>query len=286
MKKILLLLSLFIGHAVHATVYNFDANSFVEIESIYTSHYADHKNTLFVFDLDDTLFTTYEPLGSVGWWEWQKGLLKNDAANPLLFAQSYDDLIRIQGILYNMIKMQPTEADAPRFLKAHANNQFNLLALTARGIDVEEATRLSLMDTGYNENNATLFATHGVRLRNGNASSAGPLACETVNRSIYLRDGILFTAGQNKGQVLACLLKQSKTKYSQIIFVDDTLKNNQDMDRAFQDNGEITVVNVHYTRELSKEEGFIHDSAQQQTVYQQWQNLKNSIHENIPHSQF
>lgn len=286
MNKIILIFLMLMFHAGYARVNNFEANSFVDIDAIYSSQHHADAPTLFVFDLDDTLFTTYDPLGSVGWWDWQKGLLKNDASNPLLFAQSYEELIRIQDILYDMIAMQPTEEYAPQFVRHLANGKSDLLALTARGIDIEEATRDSLIETGYGDNHLTVFAQHGASLKNGQTSSAGPLNCNQLDRAVYLRDGILFSAGQNKGEVLSCLLSQAREKYTEIVFVDDTLKNNQDMERSFKELPGIEVINVHFTKELNKEAKFLGDRAQQLRVYQQWQNIKNSIHQNIPHSKF
>lgn len=286
MNKITLIFLMLMVHACFATVSNYEVNSFVDLDALYTNQHRADTATLFVFDLDDTLFTTFDPLGSVGWWDWQKGLLKNDAGNPMLFTQSYEELIRIQGILYSMIAMKPTDEYAPQFVKRHAGGKSRLLALTARGIDVEEATKDSLIETGYSENHETLFAQHGASLNNGQVSSAGPLDCNQLDRAIYLRDGILFSAGQNKGEVLACLLKQTREKFTEIVFVDDTLKNNQDVESTFKNLSGLEIINVHFTKELGKEAGFLDDRAQQLRAYQQWQNIKNSIHQNIPHSRF
>ena len=93
--------------------------------------------------------------------------------------------------------------------------------------------------------------------------------------------GIMYLAGQDKGVALRCVLTHSAQHYDKILFVDDTLKNNLDMEKAFKQDPDMTVLNVYFTKEHDKENRFKQSTEQQKQSYIQWRNIKNALRSNI-----
>lgn len=127
-----LICSLFIN-PICAKVIDYEMDSFADIANLYEGVRSEPRSTLLVFDLDDTLITMTQPLGSVGWWDWQSELQKTGKDPEKLFTADYQQLVRIQNILFQLIKMEVTDKYVLPFLNNATAQGTIIMGLTARG---------------------------------------------------------------------------------------------------------------------------------------------------------
>ena len=78
--------------------------------SIATSNKYGAEHVLLVVDIDNTMLAMNRPLGSDQWFEWQDYLLKNEPDSPYLVADTFDGLLEVQGLLYNLGPDAPAAA--------------------------------------------------------------------------------------------------------------------------------------------------------------------------------
>jgi hypothetical protein len=286
MKIVCFLFALFINTVAFSNVTTIQTDSFADINNIYEKEVKDPKKTLLVFDIDDTLLTMTQPLGGVGWWDWQAKLLSEDATSPLLFANNFRDLIKIQNILFQLINMEPTDKNALLFINQASQKGATLLGLTARGPEHENATENELKSNQFLDNDELVFKTKGLKLKNDETSTGDSFQCGDFKRFANYTDGILYLSGQNKGKALRCILNQAKSLYTTILFVDDTYSNNQSMEEAFKNDPSVTLYNIWFTREREKENAFLHSSALKQKAFQKWTEIRKALRANIDDSIF
>ena len=69
-----------------------------------------HGKALLVFDLDDTLLTMPDanPLGGVGWWNWQTKMLSSESKNNNLVGNNFSSLLKDQYFLFTTQPMIET----------------------------------------------------------------------------------------------------------------------------------------------------------------------------------
>lgn len=272
---------IFFSLITYANVINVETDNFQHIAKIYHESVDATDHSLLVFDIDDTLLTMTQPLGSVGWWDWQYDLLQHDTDSPYLFSKSLVGLLRIQNILFQLVKMEVTDPDVIPFIKDEAGKGAILLGLTARDDEHENATENELSTNGFMDQNELIFKRDGVKLFNQKTSSSGDIKCKALGRMITYIHGIMYLGGQDKGEALRCVLEHTKTAFNKILFVDDSLSNHESMINAFEHDKTHKVINVLFTREHPKETQFLHDPEQQHKAYDRWTNIKSALHHNI-----
>lgn len=220
---IIFIFSLFIN-PVLAQVINYQTDTFADIAAQYKLLGAEPKTTLMVFDLDDTLITMTQPLGSVGWWDWQHELQIQGGNSDKLFTKDYQQLVRIQNILFQLVKMEVTDEYVMPFLKDAAKQGSTVMGLTARGKEHLSATLMQLKDNQFIIDKKFLFSEHGLKLNNNQTSIAGNFDCPQFSREVIYQQGIMFLDGEDKGEALLCILANTKQDIRTIIFVDDAKK--------------------------------------------------------------
>lgn len=271
----------------YAKVINYQTDSFDNIIQIYKTTTLDPKTTLLVFDLDDTLITMTQPLGSVGWWDWQTSLLKTGNNTDKLFTTDYNQLARIQNILFQLIKMEVTDEKAIPFIKLAINEGAMILGLTARGKEHLSATFMQLNDNHFTEKGELIFKKHGLKLGDGDKTSvAGNFYCPQFTREVVYEKGLIFLSGEDKGQALSCIISNAKQPIKTIIFVDDSSKNTQSVSNAFINRQDINVINILYTKENKKEEEIQKNTPLQNKMIHEWNHIKKSLNDVIPQSNF
>jgi hypothetical protein len=268
-----------------AQVINYQTDSFSDIEARYKSLGGNPKTTLMVFDLDDTLITMSQPLGSVGWWDWQRELQKHDGTSDKLFTNDYQQLVRIQNILFQLIKMEVTDEYVLHLLKNAASQGTMLMGLTARGPEHLSATFMQLKDNQFMMDEESLFQKYGLKLNN-KTSGSSTFHCPEFNREVLYQQGIIFLEGEDKGQALLCILTNTKQDIKTILFVDDAQKNTVSMAKAFANQGDFLVLNVLYTKEHAKEQEIQINPNLQAELLEQWNFLKKSLNQVIFKSNF
>ncbi|MBT6051540.1 MAG: DUF2608 domain-containing protein [Candidatus Scalindua sp.] len=221
----------------------------------------DLPKTLVVMDDDDTLTmmgcqgqteaNTCQYLGGPAWFSWQSGLAKD---SPYCVANSFEDLLKISSLLLAINDMVYTEHDVPTVLNSLTGSKVHLLVLTARGPSNSSATARQFADlpvTGPEHMNFLELIRHNSLIGNKSQihSIASPfIPCDVSNaRSVSYQQGIMYVAGQNKGEMLKCLLNSTESSsIKHIFFIDDTLENVKDVHAAFEDSKKYNVIAIHY----------------------------------------
>jgi len=218
-----------------------------------------------------------QPLGGVGWWDWQYELQKNNPSSDKLFTKDFQQLVRIQNILFQLIKMEHTDPDSLPFLKEAANQGSVILGFTARGKEHLSATFMQLKDNQFISENELLFKKYGLKLDNGKTSWAGHFNCPQFSREVIYQKGVMFLAGEDKGGALRCTLAHTKHNFKTIFFVDDSPKNTNSMDKAFSNQNQYQVFNILYTKEHAKEQQVQTNPNLQAQLFAQWREIQDSL---------
>lgn len=245
------------------------------------------KHTLLVMDDDDTLTMMSCPdqgavakcqyLGGPAWFSWQDDL---KAGSPYAVARDFDGLLEISTLLFAINDMPYTEADLPGVLVGLSDSGVRLLVLTARGLETFSATAAQFKTLSVDSSTSflNLISANGLLGKKSNISSvAGPFyPCnETTNKPVVYQQGAMFVAGQNKGEMLECLLGiTDSSSISNIIFIDDTLQNVKDVYAAFENSTRYSVQAFHYTALQKHKAALTKDKKYQNKARARW----NAIH--------
>lgn len=286
MRFTLILIGSLLFNSVLAQVINYQTDTFADIAAKYKELGVEPTTTLMVFDLDDTLITMSQPLGSVGWWDWQHELQKQQSYSDKLFTKDYQQLVRIQNILFQLVKMEVTDEYVLPFLKDAATQGITLMGLTARGKEHLSATLMQLKDNQFMVGEKLLFRENGLRLTNNKTSVVNKVHCPQFTRDIIYQQGIMFLDGEDKGEALLCALANTKQDIKTIVFVDDAKRNIVSMDKAFANRNDLLVLNVFYTKENAKESEVQINSTMQAQLFEQWSFIKKNLNEVIIKSNF
>lgn len=266
---ILLLLPLF----ATARVKEFAVSDYQTLINYYVKQ-KNPKQTLFVFDIDDTLLTPKGDLGSSAFWDWQVSLLKENSHDKLLFANNIEELSDIEGFLLSRAQMLETDNHLATLLKLISKRKSAVVSLTARVPEFSETTLRQLSKKSFKTKSGQLvFEKNGVTI-NHRASILKPFRCHDFKRVVIYRHGVMFVSGQDKGLALKCLLKHAHKHYSSIIFVDDSRKNVSNVERVFESEINTSLIAILYTREREKSLHFLHSAHLKTLAYQKWQKMK------------
>lgn len=235
------------------------------------------QQTLLVFDIDDTLLTSTGYLGSTAFWDWQVDLLRHHAHERELLSPTIMGLSDIEGFLLSRAHMVETDKHLSLLLQAAAKNNSSIISLTARTPEFYETTLKQLSIKPF-ENRAgkLLFNQRGITIDN-KTSVAHQFNCRGFKRPVVYRHGVMFVSGQNKGVALQCILNKAHKHYKHIIFVDDSLKNVENVEHSFEQQKRTQVTAVLYTKEHAKESRFMHSKRLKAIAYEKWQHLKQSF---------
>lgn len=270
-----------------AEVVHIETDSFAKINALYHDKVTDRAKTLLVFDIDETLLTMSQPLGSVAWWDWQSQLLSKNKNSSKLVAHTIQNLAEIENLLFQLIKMNVTDQYVVPFVKEASEQGTSIMALTARGRESLSVTLNQLTENGFvDKQNQLLFHSNGPKLSNQNTASGGDLNCGSLTGHVSYYQGIVFLSNQNKGLALRCILANSEKHYDTIMFVDDVANNVDAVAKAFSDQADIKVFNVRYTRGDGKKQLFLHSEALQAEADMQWKNIQKVLEKNIQHPAF
>lgn len=221
----------------------------------------DASKVLIVFDLDDTLLTMKQDLGGVAWFKWQDQIINGvwPCQKELRVAGNFTQLLKVQGILYELGNMKPTEPDVEKHILDLRKSGVATYVLTARGPEFVNATHRELAAAKLLFPNApactgALCLKRGVIAKDDVEASVsnqlGAAALQTLGdpRNVNIANGVMMVSGQDKGIMLRLLLKNlSANPYDTVIFVDDDLKNVIDVAEQAAAISSNTLV-YHYTR--------------------------------------
>jgi len=194
------------------------------------------ERILVVFDIDNTLLAMEQGLGSDQWYDWQTALQRSDPCDARLVS----DRLAVQGALYYVSAMRPTQADAARLVQSLQDDGLKVIALTSRGTEFRLVTFRELRRNGYSFYASAIGPGHGY---------PDVYIPEGGSRAARYEEGVFMTAGQHKGAMLSALLKKTGTPWpAVVVLVDDKERNLQMVLETFAGTG--TAVHAwRYTRE-------------------------------------
>lgn len=257
---------------------------------IETSHVVDiipyvDKDTLFLVDLDNTLFEAKQALGHANWFydelreRQQKGMSREEAIRD-----TYPFWVKIQAVC----PVKPLEDDFVPILLSMQNLGASVMALTHRQPSVADATVRQVASLGFDftktapakssvnflvrpgvpiEPEAPAPASSSSSIVQGIAASSPASAVEAsspfdtlpcvanpadsfvipaATPTLYLQ-GILFVGDYNKkGDVFIPFLSLINQSPKKIVFIDDKRKNVEELEQALAGSG-IEYIGVYYT---------------------------------------
>jgi len=214
------------------------------------------ERVLFASDLDNTLLKTKQDLGSVPWFNWQDGLLKDQSSQERI-ACDVPDLLHYFYMAISPSQLSPVQNDQAKAIRQLQDRGIPTIIVTARGQLVASSTFRELLKNNldfsrrglaglgftaphlpYDVNNPT---SSGLTQRDIERFRLGP-----ARATLYQR-GVLFSDGQNKGILLRTLIHKTRGRTRAIVFFDNDNKNTQRVLDAF-DGHDVEVVAVRASR--------------------------------------
>ncbi len=282
-SKIILVLSLFSSGALaHEKLVIQEMH---EIHGLRSRLPVEKSDTLFVFDIDNTLLRTRQDLGGDAWFTWQETLLKQSPQSPDLVALDFNGLLVVQGWLFALSSMIPPEAGTPALFRELQEAGHPVILLTSRGTEFENYTERELARNQYDSKRTALAPRAGFAARflpydlnDLERSCLTQADAQRLNlppaRPIVYRRGVVLTSGQHKGAMLRSLLCKVNRSFSHIVFVDDHQKH---VDRVYAayENQPGEVLSVKYAYMDAEVSAF--QASDKSLVREQWQKLKDVL---------
>lgn len=192
----------------------------------------DKSEILIVLDIDNTILTSQTDLGGDIWYQWQDSLLglKPTTNQQLVKPFLYD----VVGILYELGTMQLTDPVVKSYIDNWQKEGITTFALTSRAPNVRAATERELdkRDIHFNK------------------TAIGKLSGDTILmfKNVSYMNGIMMTTGLNKGDMLDTILHMTQSSFKEIIFVDDSYDNVENVKNKFEGSENVNVEIFYYTK--------------------------------------
>jgi hypothetical protein len=243
------------------------------------------EHVLLVVDIDNTLLAMNQSLGSDQWFEWQSYLLEHEPRSNHLVADSFEELLEIQGLLYNLGRMHPPQRDLPMIISRIQGRGVNTLVLTSRGPEFRIATQRELRRNGYD------FESTALAVRNVPKNAYLPydlddLAADGLTerdvsafdlqepRPITYEGGVMMTAGQPKGAMMLSMLHHAHQDIRAIVYADDHIRHVAYVFAAVAGRGK-EITGFHYTQEEPRVNRFQYGDKEE--VGRRWRKLNRAL---------
>lgn len=176
---------------------------------------------LVIFDIDDTVATTKEELGSSAWFYRE---LETQQAQPGVDKQKvFNDIVAFYTHLHNHLPLKAVEKETPDFIAALQYHDIHCIALTARSLLIERTfEQLKHIDINFS--------------RNAPSQNDLTLSDNPELPARYTR-GIIFNGDNNKGITLLKYLNAINYIPDHVIYIDDSLKQVQRVHDALEAAG-------------------------------------------------
>jgi len=247
---------------------------------------------LLVSDLDNTLLSPDQDLGSDQWFEWQSFLLTANPKSRYLVAKDFDGLLRVQGILFATLPAHPTQPNLPRLIAKVQDAGIAAMVLTARGQEFRNATESELARNGFDfaktapvlreqpQDTGVAATLQFAPYRREAMAESGISDDERVRwgladqpRPISYGKGILMVAGQHKGAMLLAFLQHVTKSYKAIVFTDQDRQVRRVYEALAAHGHDVT--SIEYLREDPRVKAFNYE--RKQDVSRQWRRLQRAM---------
>lgn len=260
--KLLFSLTLMLNIACANQNKKLETDSFLAIEKMVNSLGKKHgiKNTLVVFDVDNTILKMPQYLGSDTWWGWQeKNCVGKKELKEGCATTSFSKLLQIQGELFDLSDMAPTEKSTVSVIKRLQDKGFKIILLTSRGPNFRSATEFDLKANKMNFINSAIGPKKGYagtytpyNLKDPKSSGLTKADITAMGskspRSVSYQNGLFMTAGLNKGIMLKTLLHKTQSKFKAIVFADDHIKHTKRMHKIMGNVEGVELVTYRYSK--------------------------------------
>lgn len=215
------------------------------------------ENVLVVFDIDNTILTTKQLIGSDPWFTWQAELLRENAKSQTKVAHDIGHLLRIQRSLFAVSALELTQPELPDFLRRLQMEGHPILALTSRNANMMPYTLRELRRFGISFADSRLSPPTEVRAGTLPDTVAGwqkygfspkeikEFKLLEMRRPVAFQDGVMHVSGQDKGAILRLLVQNETSQPKSIVFIDDQAKHVSSVQRAFLDK-DLNLVTFRY----------------------------------------
>jgi len=239
-KKILLLSTLVI-------LCNVTLRAIIIESDTLTSVY-DHveKDTLVVFDVDDTIAYPAQELGSSKWID--EFMTNQFKAKGLRGKDAFDSALHLHTVMQMFVDLHVVD-NSDKIIKHLQAQGVDVIAHTNRPIAMAKRTVTQLKNTGID------FSQHAI----GKTDLFLP-----VVRLAQFTHGILFGSLNNKGDTLVCFLEKADLKPKKVIFLDDSLRNLKNVEKALA-NLDIAFVGIRFSGLDKHKQNFNEKQAETQT---------------------
>ncbi len=254
---------------------------------------------LVVWDIDNTLLKLESPVGSTEWNGWQWGLLDKFIAGdpnnltphlPYLVAPTLPLLHQLNSLLFFLSSTQLIQNNTPHLVSWLKKQGVHVIALTSRGPRDRASTPIHL------SNHDMQFADTRIGQHyNPFSNPIDPWSFkfdlnflsenEKIERrqrdrkvEVLYENGVFYTEGQHKGEMLELLLKVTGhwSSIESVVFIDDS-KNQIDNMRTYFSKQSIHTSVIHYTASKDGTRNFNGDMGLQSTVHQEWLSIREKL---------
>jgi hypothetical protein len=245
------------------------------------------EHVLLVLDIDNTIMSMNTDLGSDHWFEWQRDMLTTRPGSKFLVGKTLDDVLLVQGTLYNLNHMHPTESKTPAIVRKLQDQGISTMLLTSRGPDFRVATERELKRCGYDFSRSTLpvknrpnglFRAYDPAKPEQDGLTAAEIKEFNLGspRDVSYSNGVFMTAGQHKGMMLLTMLHHADRDIKAVVYADDNPRHVANVFKAAVDRG-LEVTSFQYLREVERVRRF--KKSDKCDVYCRWKKLNRVLEE-------
>ena len=169
------------------------------------------ENTLFLYDIDNTLIKPTQTLGSDQWfyYRFKKVLLSEKNQKKAL-----DKVLTEWTSIQHITQIEEVEKNSSQVIKSQQKDKIRMIGFTTRGASFAQITKQQLEAINVDFSHTSPVSQHHF-FRD--------------NKSILCQHGVLFTDGTHKGRTLFKFLDDLNLRPSQIVFINDKKSNLQEV---------------------------------------------------------
>ena len=248
------------------------------------------EDILLVFDIDNTLLKMTQNLGSDQWFNWQYYSCLKGKQPSFCVADSMQKLLQIQEYLFALAPMLPSQPEMPKLIQKLQARGMKVIALTSRGPEFRSSTERELNNNGYRFHNSSMhpgfpgtfipYTIKNYKSYGLNKYDVRVAKLKSGGRAISFMNGVMMTAGLNKGIMLKTLLHKTKYQPKLILFADDHSKHTIRMQRIISPIAGTQVLSYRYSKMDPVVEAF--NSGNKQKVIRQYKTLSRALSKVFP----
>jgi hypothetical protein len=241
------------------------------------------KNVLVVFDIDNTLMAMNQNFGADQWWGWQSSNCMKKKAPSFCVTNKFNELLDIQGQIFAVSNMKPSETTTVRVIKSLQKKGFKVILLTSRGPAFRNATERALKMNKFD------FTSSAIGPKGGYASTFKPynlkypkkfgltksdleVSGNPKPRSASYMNGLFMTSGMNKGLMLKAIMHKTGESFKAIVFADDHIKHTKRMQQILGKTKGLDLTTYRYGAIDAQVKKF--KKSDKKDVIEAWNNFK------------